>query len=42
MAVYIKADKKNQMEMVSLNNLPKNAIKWAKNDPEFSYRLVRT
>jgi len=46
MGVYIKADKKNQMEMASLNNLPKNAIKWAtlfrKNDPEFSYRLVRT
>ncbi len=46
MGVYIKADKKNEMEIASLNNLPNNGIKWAtlfrKNDSEFSYRLVRT
>jgi len=46
MGVYIKAEKKSEMEIVSFNNLPKNAKKWAtlfrKDEPEFSYRLVRT
>jgi len=46
MGIYVKADKKSEMETASFSNLPKNAKKWAtlfsKNDPEFSYRLVRT
>ena len=45
MAMYIQRIKKKEMEITSSNILPKNAIKWAmlfrKDDPEFSYRLVR-
>ena len=45
MAMYIQRIKKKEMEIASSNILPENAIKWAillrKDEPEFSYRLVR-
>ena len=46
MGMYVQRIKKKEMEIASSNILPENARKWAmlfrKDDPEFSYILVRT